>query len=258
MRSAIARIGLCAAISTWMLSSAAGAADLYLTPAVGYVGGFVKGKGQKFNSPVLRFGGKGDDWTPGGALALGIAVPMNEIAPFDVGLPDWNIRFEIETLQTADDLDISFPGIANPVRSSLETTLTNFGLWMDFPVTDGVTAIIGHRVRLFDPVLFLIGGGPGFVRSDVRVRHDTERRSQESLDLAWQAGAGFGLRLTDSVTLTATYRYADLGRVNAKTCCVTPLATDFLRIDPEQHQVYFGARILFLAVSSPNRWYGRW
>jgi opacity protein-like surface antigen len=261
MRNGAARlaIGMGTAVSMLGFAGAAPAAELYLTPAVGYVGGFLDTKGSKFG---LLFEGKPSDWTPGGALALGISVPMNEIAPFDVGLPDWPIRFEIEVLQTADDLDGQFSALPAPINSSVtaavETTLTEFGLWMDFPVTDGVAAIMGRRVRAFDPIFFLMGGGPGFARSEFDVRHGVDRRKKESIDFAWSAGAGFGYRLTDRIALTATYRYADLGRVDATTCCTLPDPSDFHRIDTEQHQVYFGARVFFYAVSSPNRWYGRW
>ncbi len=255
-----ATAGLCALFCLLGAARGAAAANLYLTPQIGFLGGFIDAKGRTQTSPLQDIGGKNSDWSPGGGLAIGIAVPMDEIAPFDVGLPDWEIRFEIESITTADDLEFNVDGCcANlPVRMSLETVTTSFGLWFDFPVTDGVSALIGRRVPFFDPVSFTLGGGPGFVRNDLSLKHADETRSQEVLNFAWQVGAGFGYQLTPNLTLTATYRYMDQGRIEATPCCVTPTASDTFRADPSQHDVLVGARILFYGVPSPHRWYGRW
>jgi opacity protein-like surface antigen len=237
----------------------AAAANLYLTPEVGFLGGFVDARGDD-NTSTLILGGKDEDWSPGGGLALGIAVPMNEIVPWDVGLPEWDVRFEIESITTADDFELKGQGdtVLAPMRMSLESVTTTFSLWFDFPTSDGIAALIGQRVPALDPVTFSIGVGPGFARHDIAVQNSGERRRNEVLEFAWQAGAGFGYQLTDRVTLSATYRYQGQGEITATLCCVTPVAGEFLDVDATQHVVVFGARIVFFGVPSPHKWYGRW
>lgn len=259
MRISRALTGLFAALCASAATPACRAANLYLTPQVGFIGGFTDGKGFT-DSSTLTLGGKDSDWSPGGGLALGIAVPMDEIVPFDVGLPDWDLRFEIEAISTADDVEYKGQGLTAdaPLLASLDSVLTTFGLWFDFPVTDGVAALIGRRVPFFDPVTFTLGGGPGFARHDLRVRNFGEERQNEVLNFAWQAGLGFGYRLTEHVTLLATYRYSDQGEVNGTLCCLSVLPTEFFDLAATQHNVLVGARVIFFGVSSPHRWYGRW
>lgn len=235
------------------------AANLYLTPEVGFLGGFADAIGDEDRSP-LALGGKDQDWSPGAGIALGIAVPMDEIVPWDVGLPDWDLRFEIEVIGTADDFEFKGQGLSalTPLRSSLTSVGTTFGLWFDFPVSEGVSALIGRRVPFFDPVTFTIGGGPGFAWHDLSVRNLEERLDEETISFAWQVGTGFGYRLTEQVTLAATYRYTDQGEINGVLCCVSVVPGEFFDLAAVQHQVLFGARIRFFGVSSPHRWYGRW
>jgi hypothetical protein len=173
----------------------------------------------------LSMDGSYGDSSPLMAAAFGIAIPLDEVTPweipYDVRLPHWPLRFEIEFTGLR-----SFEGLADGFTNrdlmfgSTDSWSMMFDFWQDVPMRglNGPMARAFGRtprwlVKTLDDMTFFAGAGVGVVGVDYLFVDNFHVVEGGTYNFAWQAGAGFGYELTSAVKLNFGYRYFNYGQV---------------------------------------------
>jgi opacity protein-like surface antigen len=263
MRLQTPRFALVLPVLCLVLSAgSAPAADLYLNGQFTVAGntfesgGFTTTNPSDPTDPAFHFANRGDDsdsaWVLGGAF--GYAVAFNEMAPLDWDWPlaDWTVRFELEA-KGGGDTEYITQGL-DPYISTVSTWQLMNNFWLDVPLDAPVRWALG-RVPWLAPLTFQAGAGIGLSSTEIETTNNTFSGSTDGYGFAWQAGAGFGYRLTDRVTLGLGYRYLDLGNHSFQLGSGSfpdPLGT--MEVDLVSHELNFGIRVAFLDVASPGEW----
>jgi hypothetical protein len=166
------------------------------------------------------------DSSPLIAGAFGIEIPIDEATPwelpYDVRVPNWPMRFEIEAtgLRSFEGIMGGF-SVTTPMFGSTDSWTLMFDYWQDVPM-GGLNAqlarIFGRTprwlVKTLDAMTFYAGGGVGVAGTSYQFTDTFHIIQGDTNNFAWQAGAGFGYELTKAVTLTVGYRYFNYGRTD--------------------------------------------
>ncbi len=220
------------------LASHAGAQGIYGEARLGVEVGLADSKGA---NAVDATPAKGDDLdtSPLYGLAAGFEVPLHEVLPADWSLAEWYARADLEWL-AGRDLDF-VTGSSQDLFSFVRGWTLMQNVWLDFPLERPLAALIGRRLRVFEPLAFSVGGGIGgaFVRGKVT---DNDQFGRDSTyNFAWQVGAGASYDLTERVTLSLNYRYLDLGTVEPGLHIAA--FTGPFSLELTSHQVLVGLRV---------------
>ena len=239
----------CAALLS--LSAPAGAQQLYGEVRIGMEWGNGDSSGA---NAVTGDPAQGDDWdtSPIGGAALGFEIPLHEVAPADWNLPEWHLRAELEWL---GGRDLGFvTGSVQDLFSFVNGWALMQNFWMDFPLYQPMGALIGRRLRVFEPMSFTVGGGIGGAWVDGKVTDNAQYGRDTTQNFAWQVGGGPSYDLTDLVTLSLHYRYLDMGKVSPGLF-IAAFQGPF-SIDLTSHEVMAGVRWDFyrLPFSMRSRW----
>jgi opacity protein-like surface antigen len=220
-----------------LVSSGAGAADLYLAGNIGISA--LSGDGSGTNDFINQtHSGSDVDSTPIYGSSLGVAFPLNRALPWktqtprlsipywpgraletngeeELGFPDWPVRFEVEYLRGVD-AELSTPGVnpQEPYHADLEAWSVMAKLRMDLPIRQPVRAIAG-RVPFLEPLSLYAGGGTGISFNQLGASNSVIFGSKSDSGFAWQAIAGIGYELNDRVHWSIGWRYQDLGTAKA-------------------------------------------
>ena len=201
---------------------------LYLAGGIGISAMEIDTDGQVPGPPVqIDFGGSDNDSSPLVDGALGLEIPMDELVPrewlLDVRLPDWPVRFEMEAAGLREYEFETFSG-SETYFSEVKAKSTFFvNIWQDLPMTAAYKPIqylfgLGRQPRVrrwLEPASFFVGAGVGFADMEVSGTSNLIQGSDDVLDFAWNAGVGINYALTDTVDLSAGYRYVGLPDVDA-------------------------------------------
>jgi opacity protein-like surface antigen len=196
--------------------------------------------------------GSDDDTTPLYGAAVGFEVPLHEMAPVDWNLPEWYARAEFEWLG-GRDLDF-VTGSAQDLFSFVKGWGLMHNVWMDFPLFKPMGALIGRRMRVFEPMSVTVGGGIGMASVHGKVTDNDQFGKDSTYNFAWQVGAGISYEFSDLLTGTLGYRYLDLGTV-APDLHIAAFSEEF-SLDLTAHEVLVGLRWDFyrLPYSLRARW----
>lgn len=230
---------LCSCTALALFAAPAPAADLYVSGVIG----ISSATGDtKFSQDLDNtFSGSDDDTSPVYGGAIGMAFPLSELIPwrlripsFDVPVwpgkaahfegsedfrfPGWRTSLEIEA-QTGRDYEIITKGASaiTPVIANVSSSsfMTNFQL--DVPIQAPLHIFFG-RLPMLEPVTLFGGVGVGASLNEIEA-NDTVfgKDSDKGFTFAHQFRAGIGYALTDSIHVSAGWRYYNLGELEVGT-----------------------------------------
>lgn len=247
-----------------VLASSQGAADwnIYVAPGLGISNAIVDTDGQEASVPIV-LSGSDEDASPLLDFAVGLEVPMDELVPrewlLDIRLPNWPVRVELEAaglraweLQTDAGTEKFFTEI------TAVTTLVNF--WLDIPLMSAYKPVqytlgLGRQPRVrrwLEPASFYVGVGVGVSVLSIDGTTNVLSAKDEPVDFAWNVGVGMNYALTQSVSLSAGYRYVGLGK-HKIDLAGGPGSNDEIEFDPEVHELRVAVRIRVFEFLSPWR-----
>jgi len=223
---------LCAVLAVGLLAlpRAAGADwRIYTSGDLGYSISKGEASGQVVIAQTIGLGGSSTDVSPLLGGAVGLAVPMDEIAPIELPrgwhLPSWDVRGEIEAVGLRNFKYTTDPIVTNEGRIVTEidcwTVMGNFAL--DVPLRGLYRPISWTSARLFgrwrlrtlkeilDRTTFEVGAGIGVASLDAKTQESQTRGRETAYNFAWQAGGGFAYSLTDRVSLTLRHNKGGYG-----------------------------------------------
>lgn len=228
--------------------------------------------GQQSAPPVL-LGGEDSDGSPMLDGIVGLEVPMDELVPrdllLDVRLPDWPVRLELEAAGLREYELRSFFG-TDLFFTEVEATTLFLNAWVDVPLTSLYRPVqytfgLGRQPRIrqwLEPASLYVGVGVGYAHTELSGTSNSGSASDDFDEFAWNAGIGIGYALTESVDLSAGYRFLCL----AGQQCMThddgfeltptggaPQPTDFLEYDLLAHEVRVQIRVEVYDFLSPWR-----
>jgi opacity protein-like surface antigen len=253
LRGAILRSArrILAGMAALGLAGEAGAGDFYLTGNVAISTGEGDSGGATTFFPNT---GSDSDSAPAYGGAVGLGFKLNEAIPksWGIPLPGWGVRFEFEGM-TGREYELRTDGGDGYFT---EVTAWTFmpNLWIDVPLHPPIAWAFG-RIPILEPLVLYTGAGLGLSATDLSATDNVSQGSREQFLFGWQAGAGLGYELTDRVTLTAGYRYVDLGR--PKVTLRIPPATDAFgsySLDLAAHEFNAGVRVEFYSIPYPEKW----
>jgi hypothetical protein len=210
-------------------------------------------------SVAVNPSGSDVDGSPVYGATFGLAFPMNEMLPpaWDVPLPDWEMRVELEGLYGRDNELATEAGGAMFADFLTETTTWSLmaNLWLDLPVYQPVSWLFG-RIPILEPMSLFVGSGIGLASTDVDVSNNAFFGSETTYNFAWQAGAGLSYALTDRTTVSIGYRYFDPGDIDLTL--TDSVGTPFGRygLDLHAHELRTALRVEFYSVPFPGAYGG--
>lgn len=232
------------------------AGDLYATGSLGISGATADSGG---STEFFENTGGDSDSSPVYGGAAGIAVPINELFPtgwddrlrrWRVNLPTWDVRFELEGI-AGRDYEMRTEG-GDGYFAEVDNWAIMHNVWMDVPIRDPVNWAFG-RFPLLEPVTVYVGVGIGLGSTEVSATDNVSKGSKTNYEFAWQAGAGIGYELTEYVTLSAGYRYFDLGKADLTLYGAAPEPFGDYSLDVHAHEFTTNVRVTFYTVPWP-RW----
>lgn len=239
----------------WLVDHPAYAGDLYATAEIG-----ISGASGDSGGSTDFFDNTGDDSdsSPVYGGAAGIAIPINELLPtswddrlrsWRVNLPTWDMRFELEGL-AGRDYELRTDG-GDGYFTEVDNWVVMHNWWMDVPIRGAVEWAFG-RFPLLEPVSVYAGGGIGMAGTKVSATDNVSSGSDRSYRFAWQASAGFEYELTEYVTLSAGYRYFDLGEADIDLNRPGGIPFGDYTLDARAHEFTTGVRVTFYTVPWPD------
>jgi opacity protein-like surface antigen len=265
----------------WLLAPAATASDwrVYVSAGLGYSAAEGSADGRitlNNGGGLFELGGSDTDVSPLLGGAVGVAIPMDQIAPLELPrgwrLPDWDVRAEIEAVGLRSyqfKTDPIQPGsqTAGPILTELDTwsLMTNF--WLDVPLRGLYKPISWTSARLFGRwrlrtlkqvlarTTLDMGVGVGMAHLDTTTTESGTRGTGDDYNFAWQAGVGLGYQLTDRVNLSLGYRYIDPGTAKYRLSGngVDPNENSFFELDTDIHEARAAIRVDVWDFASPWR-----
>jgi hypothetical protein len=172
---------------------------------------------------------------------LGLAIPLYEIFPWSLSpprveipvwpgkaltlggqeqwtFPDWDTRFELAYLgsQEHDLRTRTGPpgGLGTTYFTTSETHSLMLTTRLEVPIQAPINALFG-RLPILDPLTLYGGGGVGVAFTDLRTIANDDHASDESVNLAYQFGAGFGYAMSEALHLSLGWRYVNFGVTDA-------------------------------------------
>jgi len=183
------------------------------------------------------FSGRDNDVSPLIGGSIGIEVPMFELTPwrmpYDIRLPDWPVRIEIEASGLRDyELETNGFVIGGNTTDSFNSDVVAWTLmqnvWLDIPLgglyrpLSAASGFLFRQPRLpwlrrfLQPATVYGGLGIGLSHLDVDSSNSDFEGSKKKYDFAYQFGTGFGYQLTDYVNLGLGYRYIKPSKIKMK------------------------------------------
>lgn len=228
---------------------------------------------QSVTIPTPRLGGEDDDWSPYLGGGFGIEIPMDELVPrewlVDVRLPNWPVRFGFDAGGFREYELLTFAG-PQLFFGRLDTTTFFFNSALEIPLTSIYRPVqytfgLGRQPRIrqiLEPASFYTEVGVGFGATDFRGTSGAISASDDFIEFAWNAGAGFSYAVNDVVDISAGYRFiclaGDSCMVHSEGFELTPTGgaaspNDFLDVDAEIHEFRLQVRIEVWSFLSPWR-----
>lgn len=240
---------------------------LYVQGGIGLSGAEVETDGQVSDGVVTEVLGQDSDASPLLDAAFGLEVPMDEMVPREwllkVRLPNWPVRVELEAAGLRE-WEISTVAGGEKFFTEIKSTtvLTNF--WTDMPLVSLYRPVqylfgLGRQPRVrrwLEPASFYLGAGIGVAAqmnfdgtSNVIFTRD------DAVDFAWNVGAGFNMKMTERVTLSAGYRYVGFldPTIDASGDSFTPGPDDEIDFKLNVHELRIGVRVRVFEFASPWR-----
>jgi opacity protein-like surface antigen len=233
------------------LASRADAGDFYLTGNLAISSGTGQSGGQ---TEFFDNTGSDSDAAPAYGGAVGFGFELSEAIPktWQMPLPGWGVRFEFEgmTGRSYELLTKGGDGYISEVKAW--TFMPN--LWIDVPLHQPIAWAFG-RIPILEPLTLYGGAGLGLSTVDLDTTDNVSQGHKERFLFGWQAGVGLGYALTHRVTLTAGYRYVDLGQAKV-TLRIPPSEDPFGRftMDLTAHEFNAGVRVAFYSIPYPEKW----
>ena len=185
--------------------------------------------------------------------AMSRKVRLPKAVPWDLTIPNFNVRFEIEAVG-ARNYDLSTDGFTAsvPYHAELSELSLMVNSWLDLPLRPAVTAAFGRQPS-FDPMSVYFGAGLGYSRAELSVTDNLVAGEGVSDNFAWQIGVGVGYDLTERFTISAGYRYLDPGITEAQL--LDPVGNDSgdYSLDLQSHEAVVSLRVSFYSVGWPRR-----
>jgi hypothetical protein len=196
----------------------------------------------------------------GGAVGFGFdiaeAIPRTWVPrTWERPLPGWTARFEFEGITGREyEMLTGAEGDATSYISEVSAWTFMPNLWIDVPLHQPISWAFG-RIPVLEPLTLYGGAGFGLSTVDLDVTDNVSEAHKEQFLFGWQAGVGFGYQLTQRVTLSAGYRYIDLGnpKVTLRNVGSDVEFGDF-SMDLAAHEVNFGIRVKFYSIDYPEKW----
>jgi opacity protein-like surface antigen len=248
---------LFAGLAALLLARSAAAGDFYLTGNLAISSGAGTSGGE---TSFFLNRGSDQDAAPAYGGAVGFGFELAEAIPrtWQLPLPGWGVRFEFEGI-TGREYELlteyeppSQAGDGYITEVTAWTFMPN--LWIDVPLHQPIAWAFG-RIPILEPLTLYGGAGLGLSTVDLDTTDNVSEGHREQFLFGWQAGIGLGYEITQRVTLTAGYRYVDLG--NAKATLRTPPDEDpfgSFRMDLTAHEFNAGVRVNFYSIPYPEKW----
>ena len=236
-------------VSMWgalLLATAApawGVGDLYAAGDLGIAATSAESGGVNTRSGLPNTGDDQDS-SPRYGGTLGVEWPMDRTIPWDIGLPSWNTRFELEAIG-GRSFELTTDG-ALPYNSKVNAWSIMNNLWLDIPIHGAVAALFG-RIPVLEPLSVNMGLGIGLSRANISVSDTDSTGETDETKFAYQAGAGIGYALTERVTFTIGYRYFDLGELSTPFNS-GPVNTGDFSLDMQGNELSATLRVNFYAL----------
>lgn len=268
-------LGLAIALAVTLAAGPAGAdwrvyvsGDLGYSAAVGRADGFIN-----FAPPSFELGGKDTDVSPLLGGAVGVAIPMDEVAPLQLPrgwrLPDWDVSLELEAVGLREYEFKTAPVVASsgPILTEVETwsLMTNVSVDLPLaglyrPISWTSSRLFGRwRLRTLKQVLDIASLNPvvgiGVAHLDVTTNEADSRGRADEYNFAWQAGGDLGFQVADRVNLSVGYRYIDPGdaKYRLRGSSLPADGGSFFEIDPEIHEARASVRVEVWDFATPWR-----
>lgn len=253
LRIAIAPI--CALVAGLLFALSASAADIYLS------GGLGNSSGEGTASVDTDFytaGGEDVDSAPTYGGTIGLAFAMDEALPAikTFELPSWIVRTELEYMM-GRDYEIKSDGAAanDFFLSEVDawTVMPNFSV--EVPLRDPIQWLFG-RIPVLEPMSVYGNVGLGIAQVNLAASDNNSDVDEDSLNFAWQGGAGINYTLTDTTSFVLGWRYVSLGTTEG-TVKNLQGGGDF-ELELASHEIVTGLRINFytapLKDMNPRYW----
>ena len=249
------RLVICAWIAVAGGASVANAADLDFAGALTTSSATGDSSGTNTFFPI-----KGDDTdsAPVYGGTLGIGFRLNEMNPDGWGadLPPWTLRLEIEGLYGRDYEFKTGAGTASYFSEIESWTLTP-AAYLEVPVQAATRPLFG-RIPVLEPLSIYAGAGMGLAHMDYKTTDNILKGTSDDFNFTWHASGGIAYELTEWVTLTAGYRYVDLGTAETKLVFAPGFDPGKHDIDITAHEFTSSLRIDYhtepLDDLIPERW----
>jgi len=236
---------------------------LYVSAEFGIAKGKIEADGTSTVAGLGSLDFSYDDASPLVGGAVGLETPMNELTPwalpYDLKLPKWPMRFELEAVGLR-----RYPGIGTSfgaLRAFAETKAWTFmfDYWQDVPlgslnrpIAGMFGKVPGLLRRTLNKTSFFAGAGVGFSSLELMFTDNFHTASEETYNFAWQAGGGFGYALTNAATLTAGYRYFDYGDAESDLIDTNGSVRGPFSLEQTSHEFRAGIRVRIWGF--PNPW----
>jgi opacity protein-like surface antigen len=220
------------------------AGELYLSADLGISGGFATSGG---STPYFGNSGSDVDSAPTYGFTFGFEAPMNE--PLRENwqdlIPSWPVMVDLEFIGGRDFEFLTDGG--DPYRSEVTSWTAMHNARLDIPLGAPIERLFG-RLPILEPLAFYTTAGVGVTINDVSTTDNVSRGSDTVVGFAWQVGAGFAYELSRHVSLSAGYRYVDLGDVDLDLE-LGPTPFGNFTLDVTAHEFAAAVRVRFFPVA---------
>ena len=263
-RQIIRLVSMCSLLVLFATESAADW-KLYVSGGLGISGSIVDTDGSVPGTPIIPLTGDDGDSSPLVDGAFGLEIPMNELVPreylVDMRLPSWSTRFELEAAGLRE-YEIETAAGATNFYSTLNVTTVMVNTWLDIPLTAIYRPVqytfgLGRQPRIrqwLEPGSFFLGAGIGFSALELEGSSNVLSGDDTIIDFAWNVGAGVNYALTDTVDLSAGYRFVGIG---AQEIDITnggvPVAGAGVEYDSQIHELRVQIRVEVFEFLNPWR-----
>ncbi len=249
-------LAACAAIALLSAADAAWSADLYLSGAMHTSSATGRAGG---STDFFEIDGSDSDSSTVWGGNLGMGFRLNELDPDGWGaeMPPWTVRFELEGLMGRDYEFLSDASGVSTFFNDVEAWTITTNSWLDLPVYPVISKLFG-RVPVFEPLSIYAGGGFGLAHVELDTTDNVSSGSKGNNNFTWLAGAGIAYELTEAVTVTAGYRYQNLGEAEASLSLGPGFPFGSQTVEIESHEFVSTLRLDYhtapLDEVMPTRW----
>ena len=243
LRIAIAPI--CALAAGLLFALSASAADIYLSGGLGNSSG---DGSVSVDTDFYSASGDDVDSAPTYGGTIGLAFAMDEALPAikTFELPSWIVRTELEYMMGRDYELKSDGAAANDFfLSEVDswTVMPNFSV--EVPLREPVQWLFG-RIPVLEPMSVYGNVGLGIAQVNLQASDNNSDVDEDSLNFAWQGGAGINYTLTDTTSFVLGWRYVSLGTTEG-TVKNLQGGGDF-ELELSSHEIVTGLRINFYSA----------